>query len=200
LHLVQDVDVDGHLVSIGWWLWNPSNVNIVTPELDALVNAYFFTCQPSLLELMHAGATLTTCRLATRTESFVAMSPPNHGAWTGGQADNVATGLHWLTGEGGPLRGPITFVPAVPDAFIEANWMLSNVGFGNLNASGIDLYHAFNALPAPDGTTQAVGTLHRSAAGVPMAVAQFTPYVGVNPVPKVVTIRRRIPRRRAVSP
>lgn len=200
VQLVQDFDINGHTVSIGYWLFNPSNAGAGESDLLAIANAWFVTCLPSIYELQHDGTVASTCRCANRTLRVVSAAPPGHGAWTGGQADNVATGLHWLTGEAGALRGPITFIPGVPDVFISDNWRLSATAWGNLTASGRDLYNALNALPSPGGTPQVVGTVHRSNAGAPLPAAEFAPYIGVVPSAKVVTIRRRIPDRRSLSP
>lgn len=200
VHLEQDYEIASHSVSIGFWLFNPSNNGAGLAQLADITDAWFVTCLPTLYGLQHDGTIAGTCRAALPGLAIVDGAPPGHGAWAGGQADNVALGIHWATGEGGARRGPITFVPGVPDLFITDNWMLSAIAFGNLIAAARDLYNALNALPAPDGTFQVVGTLHRQRAGAPLAASEFVPYVGAIPTPKVVTIRRRIPARRAVSP
>lgn len=200
VHLTQTFDVDDNDVSVGFWLFNPSNVDAIVSELQELADAWFLTCLPNLLGLMHEGSVATTCRLTNRVLSYAELAPPNHGALTGGQADNVAVGLHWLTGAPATSISRITYVPATPDLFVDRGYRLSATGWGTLRANGTDLYNALNALPAPSGGTQAVGVVNRSRSGIPLSVATFTPYIGVVPTPKVVTIRRRIPSGRRVSP
>jgi hypothetical protein len=198
--LVQEYDINGHQVSIGLWLFNPSFIGITSASAETVLDDWFVTCLPSLYELQHEGVIATTCRLELRGFRWVAAAPPGHGAWVGGQADNVALGLHWLTGEVGKGLSPITFVPGVPDVFIANNYRLNELAYGNLRASSSDLYDALNALHSPDGTPTVVGTLHRVTAGTPMPTAQFAPYVGVVPTLKVATIRRRIPARGQIAP
>jgi hypothetical protein len=91
-------------------------------------------------------------------------------------------------------------VPAVPDVFIADNYQLNQLAWGNLMASGTDLYHELNDLPAPDGTTQVVGTLQRVRAGTPLPAAVFAPYIGVTPSPHICTIRRRLRSVRGIAP
>lgn len=200
LRLVQDFDINGHRVSIGFWLFNPSNVDGGPSDLALVLAGWFTTCLPNVLNLVHKGVSATTCRCGSRTDNVVEVAPPNEGFWEGGQADQVATGLHWLTSEPGALRGPITFVPGVPNQFVDSNYRLSQLGAGELTGSGRELLNALNGITAPDGSSQAVGTVHVSAAGAPLPVATFAPYTGVIPTMKLVTIRRRIPNRRRVAP
>lgn len=198
--LTQVFDINGHDTSISFWLFNPSFAAATIPALARTVSDWFIDALVSVLELQHLGVIPTTCRLAVRGLAYVTTAPPSHGAWTGGQADNVAVGLHWMTGEYGKGLSPITYVPGVPDAFVTDNWRVNELAIGNLLASGQDLYNALNGLRSPDDTPTVVGTVHRARAGAPLSVATFAPYVGVVPTAKVVTIRRRIPHSRQVSP
>lgn len=199
-HLVQDVSVNDYTVSIGVWLFNPSMPSLESASAAVLLGDWFLGPMADLLPCMHAGATFTTCRLSTSTFAYVESAPTNVGEWTGGLANHTALGLHWIgAGRGRALR-KIMFVPAVPDVFVDHGWQLNQLGYGNLQASGRDFYAHANTIRAPDGTPCVFGTVHRSAAGAPLAVASFDPYTGVVPTAKVVTIRRRIPRRPSLSP
>src|SRR5690242_2427373 len=142
---------------------------------------------------MHGGSSATTCRLSIAGLTILADAPPNHGAWTGGQADNVALGLKWQTSERGRRGWALTYVPAVPDVFITNNWQLRQLAWGNLLDSGTHLLQSMNLLPDPSGATLRAGTVHVSSRGAPLTASAFAAYVGVVPTPKVVTIRRRIP-------
>lgn len=200
LHVVQHFDNGGASPSVGFWLFNPSNASITPPGAAAVLSDFFLFVLPNFLALQHEGITPTTCRIVGPGFAITESAPASHGAWTGGQALNVALGIHWLTGQRRPHAGPITYVPGVPDVFIHDNHQLSQLGFGNLQASARDMYDAFPSVRAPDGTPQVVGTLERSAAGVPLTTAQFAPYIGVSATPHVVTIRRRISRTSGLSP
>jgi hypothetical protein len=199
-HLEQTFDVNGLQTSIGFWLFNGSIPALAAPSAAVMLSDWFLTCLPSLLELQHIETIPTTCRLSTVGFRYVEAAPPAHGAWTGGQASSVALGLHWLTGQARPRSGPITFVPGVPDAFVTDNWRVNELAYGNMVASGRDLFSALNAIHAPDGSPTVVGTVQRSHAGAPLGSALFSPYVAVVPTAKLVTIRRRIPARGALRP
>jgi hypothetical protein len=200
LSLRQDFDINGKVSSVGWWLFNPSNVDAVPSDLEAIAADFFLSCLPELLAVMHTGASATTCHLETRTLKIVRDAPPNAGLYAGGQADNCALGLKWLTGAAGRGGWALTYIPAVPDRFVANNWQLNQTAWGNLLDTGSHLYNALNAILSPDGTPEVVGTLNRVASGVVLPVASFAPFVGVVPTPKLVTIRRRIPDRGGVSP
>lgn len=198
--LTQWFDINGHQVSISFWLFGGSLIAIEPSAAEDVLAGWFNTCLPPLYECMHEGVIATTCQLGLRGFVWAAAAPPGHGAWVGGQADNVALGFHWITGEVGKGKQPITYIPGVPDVFIANNWKVNELAIGNLRASGTDLYHNMQALPAPDGSTLVPGVLHRVVGGAPMPTAQFAPYVGVVPTTKVVTIRRRIPKTGQIQP
>jgi hypothetical protein len=196
-------DIDGTWATIGWWIFSPGLVSGDLPYLNNVSNAIILGPLSHLLELMHAGATCTTCRV----ESFglnpltVIRSPgPNTGVWAGGQAAQVALGLHWLTAERGRRGAAITHLPAFPDAFTDDHASINQLAWGNALGRATDCLNDVAAIPAIGGGFCSLGTLARSSGGVPLSVSRFVPFVGVTPTARVATIRRRISPNGRVSP
>lgn len=196
-------DIDHTWASIGWWVFSPGAGSATAAYLDGIASAVILGPLSHVLELMHAGATCTTCRV----ESFgavpltVVRSPgPNAGRWVGGTTAQAALGLHWLTGERGRRGGAITHVPAFPDAFTDNHAAINQLAFGNALGRGTDTLNDFAAMPGFAGGFAVMGTVERSAAGVPLGASTFVPFQGVNPTPRIATIRRRISANGAVTP
>jgi hypothetical protein len=192
--LRQYFDINGHRVSTGFWLFSPEWPNAVYPDLEVALVDWFTSGLPQLLGLQHSGVIPTTCLLRVGGLALVEAAPPSHGAWTGGQADNVALGIAFKTNDRGKGATHINYVPGVPDVFISANYQISQVGWGNLQANARDLLAALNTIRSPLGLACVAGTLRRARGGLPLGHASFSPFAGVVATPQVVTIRRRIPR------
>lgn len=198
-HLVQSFDISGHTVSVGFWLFSGAWPDGIGGDLGTAIADWLLFGLPPMLELMHTDVVPTTCQLALPGNTLVEAAPPARGAWSGGQPDNCALGLCFHTGDLGRGANHITFVPGVPSVFISDHYRLNELGWGNAIASSRELLAGLNAIRAPDGLPAVAGTLRRQAAGAPLTHAQFSPFFSVSPTPKLVTIRRRIPRTRAIS-
>lgn len=188
-------DIDGSFASIGFWIFVPGLTTLTVPNLQTLLGAFILDAEAFYTPITHEGCILVTCRLSTFGSQHVTLdetAPPSHGAWTGGQAAQVALGLSWKIG--GPGRGvnPTTRVPGVPDAFTTDHARLNDLGFGNASSAAVDFLNLINAEPSPAGGNCLLGTLHRQHDRLPTTVATFAPFVAVAPVRHLATCRRRI--------
>jgi hypothetical protein len=203
MHVQLGFDIDGTWATIGWWIFSPSLVSGNAPYLLAVLDAIILGPLEHVLQLMHSGATCTACRVSSfglQPLTLVRSPGPNAGAWTGGQAAQVALGIHWLTGERGHRGMSITHLPAFPDAFTDDHASINQLAWGNVLASATDILADVAAIPGEAGGNCALGTVERSASGAPLASSRFVAFVGANPVSRVATIRRRISPNGRVSP
>jgi hypothetical protein len=200
MRLEQDVLIGGRTVSTGWWLRNPNNVALDGPSAETFFAAYFATVMPDLLGLMHDESMLTTCRLRGQAFHAESNAPPNVGAWSGATEIVVASGLKWITKEARRASWSLSYVPACPSAFISDHWQLNSTGYGTLRAQGLAMLFSFNALPAPIAGVQELGTVQRKSASGPLPASRWVGYADVYPVTKLVTCRRRLPKRGPVLP
>jgi hypothetical protein len=91
-------------------------------------------------------------------------------------------------------------IPSVPDFFVDSTWRLSSNGYANLRDRGATYLNRFNAIDVGAGSTLLLGCLHRRHAGADLVPPVFDPTYDVIPSPRLLTIRRRLPRGPAVSP
>lgn len=191
----QLVNVNGLTVSTAHYLLSSGSSFATVDYLEELAAAWLFTCANNYADVMHAGAELAELRLTTFGGDLVRATfpfPPNHGAWPGGQASQVALCWHWLTPTRGRGRQGVTRVPAVPDSFIDSNRRISNSGYANMTEKGGRLLTAMRELPAYLGGSCVPVTVHRSRNGEPLAAATYDPIVGVQTSRRVATVRRRL--------
>lgn len=199
-HVSVGIDVNTYPCSIGWWLLVPGLETAGPPELEALAASITLGVAGPLTSCMHAGSQLVTCRIDGRGFSFASAFAPNHGAWTGGQAQGLATVLHWLTLDAGRRGAAITHLPAVPDVFVRDNARLSTLGYSNLLVAAADLFSAFNSTPGVTGGVCTLGLLQRRHGGVPLVPPTFSPATGYEVSQVLTTLRRRLPKYRLHSP
>lgn len=196
-------DIDGSFASVGFWIFVPSLPSLTVPQLVTLLGAFILDAEAFYTPITHSGCILATCRLATFGSQHVTLDEvpaPSHGAWTGGQAAQVALGISWRIGGPGRGRNPTTRMPGVPDAFTTDHARLNDVGFGNVGDAAVTFLNAINAEPSPAGGTCLLGTLHRQHQRLPTTVSTFEPFVSVAPVRHLATCRRRIQSFSQVTP
>lgn len=195
-------DCDGATSSIGFWLEVPG-INVAVPtDITALLGQLIFAALDFKGPITHAGCQLTTCRLRnTGTAPFDLIEVPstNHGAWTGGQANQVASGLHWQTTVHARRGQSITHVPGFPDAFTDDHVVLNATGWSNLSSAAGGFLSAVNAAHAGGLASVRLGTLYRSRGGVPLGSSEFAPFFFVVPSRVITTIRRRMSQGRSRS-
>lgn len=203
VRLITTVDVDGSDFSFELGLLAPL-VDAASPaELELWLGNWILIVGPALGDLMHAGAHLLTCRLVSKRmggPSWTATFPPNHGNWSGGQADQVALGIYVKSTAYGRGAGSRVRIPAIADVMIDANRAVSVVGQGKLLALCNAIADFLNQ-PLPWGGGLAIaGTIQRQRAGSPLSAATFAPAQAIVPSRRVETIRRRLPGRGQISP
>lgn len=195
IEVVQYIDVNGLTVSTSHYLLSSGSSFGTVAYLEDVAAAWILTCANQYAAVMHAGAELAAVRLTTYGGDLTRVTfpfPPNHGAWSGGQASQVALCWHWLTAGRGRGRQGVTRVPAVPDLFIDSNRRISNSGYANMVEKGSNLYDAMRAIPAFLGGFCVPITVHRSRNGAPLPASTYEPIVGVQTSRRVATVRRRL--------
>lgn len=198
-----DFYVNGRDFTTGMWLLIPDVETGGVAYLDALcADAQFYTLS-GWTGCMHDGASVVTCRASyggTQPANFVSYAAPNHGAYTGGQADAIACGVYVVSSSGGKGSGSRLRVPATPDAFVDDNYRLASAAVARL----LDLCNAIDTFVAathgPLGAQAVLGTVQRSRRGAPLPTAEFDPAQAVVPSFRVEFLSRRMPRSRWVSP
>jgi hypothetical protein len=199
----SDVDVNGYPASVGFW--------VLIPDADAgpplywlgLLGSVELQVWPGWLSCMHAGASFVTCRCLVggiAPQWYALPAPPNHGEWTGGQAENVCMGLYVQSSSGGRGSGSRIHLPAVPDIFVQNNVQLSEVGRGNLLAAAVAMTDWAASVSGPTGAAVTIGTLQTRRAGAPLLPPVFDPALLIRPGQGIETMRRRLPRRGRISP
>lgn len=203
VHLEQELQTNGYPWSIGFWLFNPSVTSWTFDWLKALHDDWDTFCMNDVMELVHTGVRASTCRLTVAGSTpcdVVFQSAVAGGVYTGGQAQNVAVGWYFGTGEPGRGSGTRTHLAGVPDEFVENNSALSHDAWANLAVRGESLLNNMRGLLAPDMTALVPGTVQRQRAGAPLPVATFAPSAFCIPWARVGTLRRRMPPRGQISP
>jgi hypothetical protein len=187
-------DVDGNRATVGLWLFVPGLQLLAVSQLEDIVAGVYAYLLPLTDNNMHAGAAVARVELLRWGMSplrVIRFAPPNHGAWTGGQVLVASSTLHWLTGESGRGRTGVTHLPGFPDAYTSDHRTVNALGWGNLSTDAIAFLSGVNTIASPAGGDCVLGTLHFSAAGVPLAAATFSPIIGVTPGVMVGTLDRR---------
>jgi hypothetical protein len=200
---VAHIDVNGRSETTGFWCLVPS-VSLATVGWAAeLLDAFYTTPASHLVALMHSGAVLTACSVTVYGADFGPVRREYDGArgpWTGGQAVNVSLGWHWYGTRHGRGTTSVNRLCGVPDEFIDSNWRVSAIGYPNLIDKQASFFVDFNALPGPAlGSTVVLGCVHGVSPHSP-GPPSFDPFVGGTASPRVLTIRRRLPRSGGISP
>lgn len=196
-------DVNGYYFSFGHWLLIPDSAAATVSYLHDLASSYQLNVGGELLDCMHDGSSFATSRLGLQSPAplqYTQAWPANHGAWTGGEANAIATGVYVLTSAGGKGSGARVRIPGAPDIHVDAGGRLSNAGRGHLQAFCTALITWVDGETGPTGAPILLGTVQRQRAGAPLPVASFDPAVGVLPSLRVERLVRRLPKPGQVSP
>lgn len=197
VHLELTIDVNGWQFKPGHWLLIPDAASAYPLYWSGLLTSYFLQVGNKLLDCMHAGSSFIACRSVaggTPTQVWVETFSPNQGHWTGGQADNVCSGIYIQTAGGGRGSGSRFRIPATPDSFIAYNRQLSQFGAGYLQAFATELAAWVTSITGPTGAAVELGTLQVRRAGVPLTPPTFDPATAVRPSYRVEHLSRRLPR------
>ena len=201
-HFDLAFDVNGRTLRAGFWFLLPDLQSWTQPWLLSLVDQFVLYTLSGFTGVMHAGASLSTCRVSVAGSNpveFVQHVAPNHGAYTGGQADAIASGVYLVASSGRRGSGSRLRVPGCPDDFIDDNWRLSNAGVSQLHTLANDLTDWARVQTGPTGLPLVLGTLQRRTSAGPLPAAQFDPAVMVVPSFRVEVLSRRLPKSRWVS-
>lgn len=201
LRLDLEFDVNGYPLTTGLWFLVPDLALADLAWYQAFTAMAFFYLLPGTTGVTHDGVSLSTCRLASGGMApfrYVALAPPNHGAYSGGQADIIASGVFVRTtttarGSGSRLR-----FPGCPDDFVRDGLALSATAVSQLLAMANAITTFVASQTGPTGGQVLLGTLQRSKAGAPLAHSLFDPAVAVVPSYRVEYLDRRFPRVRHV--
>jgi hypothetical protein len=193
--LTVDVLADGARSSTGWWLYSPFWATALPSDLYSTLAQLNFAVVSFVNACTAAAASCNVLRLTTyRSDqiSIVTGTAPNLGAWGGMTPNNVATAVHWLTGDRGSGGQCITYMPAFPDDFTDDHLTVNDTGVTNVrNAAGTFL----NAVPtctSPTISSLALATLHRARAGVPLVTPTVSLIEGANVALKIGRCSRRL--------
>lgn len=191
---------NGYPWSVGFWLFNPSNVSATMAWGDALLDDVSFSVLDHLVPIQTVTTVVGVLRLSIPGLAIARMAGTGAGAYTGGQALSVTAGYSLRAGDEG--RGSVSTVhlSGIADEFVLNNAILTHDAFTQLSLHGEALLNALNSLLAPDGSPEVAGVLHRRSSAGPLPVASFAPFVSVTPWQKVGSMRRRMPSVGAVSP
>lgn len=203
VRLDLDFLVNGRDFHTGLWLLIPDVETAGVAYLDALVADFISFVVGGVTGVMHSGSSWVTCRASyggTTPASFIGYVTPNHGAWSGGQADAIATGLYLVSSTGGRGSGSRLRFPAVPDDFVDDNWRLASTAVAQLVILANDITNFVSGTIGPTGAPAIVGTVQRAARGAPLPVASFDPAQAIVPSYRVDFLGRRMPKTRHVSP
>jgi hypothetical protein len=204
VRLSTTVDVNGSTFSFAFSWFVPGIDGALPTDLEDWLDTWIIRTLDPLTGAMHAGASALTCRLGSVRPggpSWEATYPqPNHGHFTGGQADQVAVGLYVKSSARARGSGSRIRLPACPDEFIDDNRAINTLGLSQLQQL-VNAITMFAITPTPfSGVPPILGTIQRQAAGRPLTAATFAPTIGLVVSRRVETIRRRLPKRGQVSP
>lgn len=203
VRLEFDFFVTGRTLTTGMWLLIPDVETGGVPYLDALCADAQFYLLGGFTGCMHNGASLVTCRASyggTTPANFVSYAAPNHGAYSGGQADAIACGVYAVSATGGKGSGSRLRIPGTPDDFVDDGYRLSSAGVSQLIALCGDINNFVTATHGPLGAQAVLGTVQKARRGAPLPSAQFDPAQAIVPSYRIEYLRRRMPRSRWVSP
>lgn len=191
--------VGGIESSIGFHLWNPGLGGLSVDELQDVNSQFLLLCLADLSDVMHAGATFTTCQ--SRSSGNIAVTGFDFftGSWTGGQAQGVTVGWHWMDGGGRSSSAALTHLPACPDEFVGENVRLSHSGYANLQDHGSSFLEQLALMPNGSGGHLVPAIVHRKQGGVALDPPVIREIVGVQPMLRASTMNRRMSRQRGFS-
>lgn len=203
LRLELDIEVNGYLFTTGMWFLVPDLPAATLPWYQAFTADAIAYLVGAVNGVTHSGAFLSTCRVAAGGVGgfrYASYAGTNVGAYSGGQADIVASGVFIRSNSGTRGSGSRLRFPACPDAFLTDNVQLSAAGLSRL----LDMCTAITSFSAaelgPSGAPVVLGTLRRAQAGAPLPSAIFDPALAVVPSLRIEYLDRRFPQRRYVSP
>jgi len=193
--LTAAIDNDGARSSVTTWVQLLPGPPYSIADLKGVLGDLTIALTTLVNQLSTFSTTVRTCRLRTfgiETWDIIEAPAFNSGAFTGSQANHVATCIHWLTGESGK-RGPsLMRIPGFPDVFTNDHLSLTAGAIGTVYTEATTFINQVDAITFGDILGVSVGTLHRSRHGAPLAVAQFTPYVGGRADPFIARVSRRL--------
>lgn len=175
-------DTDGAPSSIGFYVLAAPGPPYDVGDLTTLLGLFILAVLDFVNQCSAGGTSVLTCRLRStgiETWDIVEGCSPNHGAWTGNQANMVASVCHWLTGETGRGRQAVTWIPGFPDNFTDDHLHANDTCMHTVRFQANTFLAAIAAMSAGTILQCSLGTVHRSRHGAPLHVATFSPFVDV---------------------
>jgi hypothetical protein len=193
------VDIDGARAGCSWWLQMLPGPPYAASDIHDVHADFVLYGVQFLVACMGSGASVVACRLQVtgiETWDLWGEPAPNHGAWGGIQANNVATAVHWITNDVGKGRQSITWVPGFPDNFTDDHLVTNGTARLNVQLAALDYLANMASVAHGDITGCQLGTLHRARHGAPLASSQFAPFVYAMPARPIGRCGRRLYVRR----
>lgn len=194
LGLTPHFDIDGAAATFTHHIAVPGCDLASIGQLETWLNTYMTVLLALTTAISHASASASRVDLQRWGVSNLRLTfpcPPNLGAWTGGAVATAASVIAWGIEAGGRGQEGHTFVPGFPDVFTDNHVDVNATGVGNIQAAAVTYLNALGALPGVSGGNCALGVVHRSASGAPMAVATFSPVLYARASRVLGTLDRR---------
>lgn len=188
------LDVNGDVVTTGWWVFAPGADVATTAQLETLLGDVFIgPCAP-MLSLLSTDTQIVNLRCVTFGASAlqVDLQPVfNIGALDGTTALNSALVWTWMTGVRAHGSRTHNWLPLSRSNLGADKRRLSGLGFAEAVRQAINFRDELNAVHSPDGGLCVLVALHRSSGGVPLVASQMLPVQAAKASPIVGTLQRR---------
>lgn len=201
--LTAEYDVAGRVNTTSNWFLYTSSTPADVSNCDAIVNAWYVLCAGHIQAVSSSAAVLTACSVTISSPTFASLRKevfPITGHYSGAQALNVAAGWKLIGSTRGRGTASVQRMPSCPDEFVDDSQRLSSVGYTKLRDEGNSYLIAFRTIGDGSGGFIVPGCLHRISAGAPLIPPHFDITLGLVPSAHLLTIRRRLPIGRQVSP
>ena len=192
--------VHGLVATIGFHLWNPGLGGPSVDTLEQIATDFIANENAYLVALMHDGVEFSACTAFSAGSRVTVEYAFSSGVWSGGQAQGITVGFHWIDGSGRRSSSAITHLPGCPDAFIDSNQRLSQVGYGNLADKGPSVLHDLGQHDNGAGGLLVPVIVHRRRNGARLPAPVPRPIQAVQPMLLASTIGRRMNKTRGIPP
>jgi hypothetical protein len=192
--LVYFYDVDGSPASTWHWLQHPDLQVMTQGDLEAWWAQLVLDTLAPITSLMATAGSIARVllrRYGAQPREVLNGVATNHGGAGGCQALLAASGVYWTTPFAGRGGRAYTRWPALPDAFTDDHVRLNSTGYAIVGHESALFRDACNTASAGSFGPGTLVSLHRTAAGVPLAVAQPRVIVGAVPVLRLAAVVRR---------